>query len=130
MYRYMAKKGKIYRCEVCGNIVEVVHEGPGTLVCCNKPMVELDEKSEDQGLEKHVPVIKRDDNKVVVTVGGVLHPMEDDHYIEMIELIVDGNSYIQYLNPGDKPEVEFCIPEDSKDIYAREYCTLNGLWRS
>ena len=126
----MAKKGKIYKCEICGNIVEVLHEGNGTLVCCNQDMGLMDERSEDQGLEKHVPVVKRDGSKVVVTVGDVLHPMEDDHFIEFIELIVDGDSYIKYLNPGDKPEVEFCIPEDAKDVYAREYCSLHGLWRS
>lgn len=126
----MAKKGKIYKCEICGNIVEVLHEGPGTLVCCNQDMGLMDERSEDQGLEKHVPVVRRDGSEVVVTVGDVLHPMDDDHFIEFIELIVDGNSYVRYLSPGDKPEVVFCIPENAEDVYAREYCSLHGLWRS
>ncbi len=126
----MAKKGKIYKCEICGNVVEVLHEGGGTLVCCGQDMTEIDERSEDQGLEKHVPVIEINDNIAKVKVGDVAHPMEDTHYIEFIQLIVDGNTYTQYLKPGDLPEAEFCLPKEYSNISAREYCNIHGVWKS
>ncbi len=126
----MAKKGKIYRCEICGNIVEVLHEGPGTLVCCGKEMVEMSEKSEDQGLEKHVPVVEVVDGIAKVKVGDVPHPMEETHYIEFIQLIVDDFVYTKYLKPGDLTEVEFKLPEEYTKISAREYCNIHGLWKS
>jgi len=126
----MAKKGKIYRCAICGNIVEVLHEGPGTLVCCGQDMNELEEKSEDQGLEKHVPQIKIEGNIVTVTVGDVLHPMEDSHYIQFIELLTDDDRQIKYLKPTEKPEAVFQLSKEYKNITAKEYCNLHGLWKS
>lgn len=126
----MAKKGKIYRCSICGNIVEVLEEGSGTLVCCGKEMEELQEKSTDQGLEKHVPIIEINGNIAKVSVGSIPHPMEQDHYIQFIQLIVDGNTQTIFLKPGDTPVVEFKLPETYTKIEAREYCNIHGLWIS
>jgi len=126
----MAKKGKIYRCSICGNIVEVLHEGAGTLVCCGKEMEELVEKNIDQGQEKHVPVITIDKNSVKVSVGEIPHPMEEDHYIEFIQLLVDETIQTKYLKPGQKPEAQFPIPNEYTKISAREYCNLHGIWIS
>lgn len=124
----MTKVREIYKCNVCGNIVEVLHEGAGTLVCCGKPMEKLIEKTEDVGREKHVPVIEIKDNLIKVKVGSVAHPMEEKHYIEWIELIVDNKIYKKFLKPGEKPEAEF--EAKGKKIEAREYCNLHGLWKS
>ena len=125
----MTKKMEIYKCEICGNIVEMLHGGKGELVCCGKPMKLMKEKTEDSSVEKHVPFIKKEDGKVIVKVGkNTAHPMEEKHYIEWIELLVDGKSYRQFLNPGDKPEAEFLV--EGKEISAREYCNIHGLWKS
>jgi len=124
----MTKKLQIYKCEICGNIVEVLHEGAGELVCCGQPMVHLFEKIEDEGNEKHVPVIERTEKGIKVKVGSVTHPMEENHYIEWIEVIVDGRAYRKFLSPGDSPEAEFAI--NSEEVEAREYCNVHGLWKS
>lgn len=121
------EKREVYRCNVCGNIVEVLHAGGGQLVCCGQPMELLKEKGEDQGKEKHLPVIERTDRGVKVRVGSVPHPMEEAHYIEWIELIADGRSYFKFLKPGESPEAEFEV--EAETVEAREYCTLHGLWR-
>lgn len=126
----MAKKGKIYRCSICGNIVDVLHEGPGTLVCCGKDMDELVEKNSDEGLEKHVPQIEIVGDIAKVSVGSIPHPMEDSHFIQFIQLIVDGNTQTRYLKPGDTTTVEFKLPNGYTKIEAREYCNLHGLWIS
>ena len=124
----MTKKMQIYKCKVCGNIVEVLHEGSGELVCCGQPMDLLDEKTADSSTEKHVPFIKREDNKYVVTVGeNALHPMEEKHHIEWIELIVDNMVYRKFLKPNDKPEAVFEVPE-SASVSATEFCNVHGLW--
>ncbi len=124
----MAKQFEVYKCEICGNIVEVLHGGAGQLVCCGKPMVLMEEKTADTSTEKHVPFIKREGNKYIVIVGeNALHPMEEKHYIEWIELIVDGAIHKKYLKPGDEPKAEFEIPE-GKEVSAREYCNIHGLW--
>ena len=124
----MAKLKGIYKCKICGNIVEVLHEGQGELVCCGQPMKMMSEKTEDQGQEKHVPIVEKTENTFKVKVGSVEHPMESEHYIEWIELIADGKSYRKFLKAGDKPEAEFCI--SAENVRAREYCTLHGLWTS
>lgn len=124
----MAAVNEIYKCEACGNIVEVLHGGAGELVCCDQPMVLLSEKSEDQGQEKHVPVIEKVEKGVKVTVGSVEHPMEEAHFIEWIELIADGKSYRQHLNPGDKPEAVFQV--ECGTMTAREHCNKHGLWKA
>lgn len=124
----MAKLYKIYKCEKCGNVVEVLHEGPGQLVCCGEPMVEFEEKTADSTVEKHVPYIEKKDNGYLVKVGEKTnHPMEDKHYIEWIELVADGISYKRFLKPGDKPEAFFEI--EAKNVSAREYCNIHGVWR-
>jgi len=118
---------QVYKCEVCGNIVEMLHEGAGELVCCGQPMTLLDEQTADAAKEKHVPVVEKIDGGFKVTVGGVPHPMEEKHYIEWIEIIADGKSYTQFLKPGAAPEAAFQI--DPATVAAREHCNVHGLWR-
>lgn len=124
----MAEQKQVYKCNVCGNIIEVLHGGDGELVCCNEPMVLLLENTVDAALEKHVPVVEKTEKGVRVSVGSVLHPMEEEHYIEWIQIIADGRSYRKFLKPGDEPVAEFEITADN--ITAREYCNLHGLWKS
>ena len=123
----MAKELEIYKCAVCGNIVEVLHGGAGQLVCCEQPMELLDEKTADASTEKHVPVIAKTDDGYVVTVGSTLHPMEEKHYIEWIELQADGKVYRQFLKPGDAPRAAFKVEAES--VTAREHCNVHGLWK-
>jgi len=124
----MTKKNQIYKCNICGNIVEVLHAGIGELVCCGQPMELLKEKTEDEGTEKHVPIIEKTNKGFKVKVGSIPHPMEEKHYIEFIEVIADGKVYRKFLKPGQSPEAEFCIQADN--IIAREYCNVHGLWKS
>jgi len=105
----MTAQNQVYKCNVCGNIVNVLHTGQGQLVCCGQPMKLLKEKTEDVGFEKHVPVIEKTEFGVRVKVGSVPHPMEESHFIEWIEIIADGKRYLEFLKPGQKPEAEFCI---------------------
>jgi len=124
----MTKRSRVYKCNVCGNIVEVLHEGVGQLVCCNKPMELLKEQTADTSTEKHVPFIKREGNKYMIKIGeNALHPMEEKHYIEWIEIIVDGMVHRKYLSPGDVPEAVFEVPE-GREVLAREMCNIHGLW--
>jgi superoxide reductase len=122
----MAKRLEVYKCSVCGNIVEVLHGGAGELVCCGKPMEKLVAKTADEGKEKHVPVIEKIEGGVKVKVGSVPHPMVAEHYIEWIEVIADDKAYRQFLNPGDAPEAEFAV--EAAQIWAREHCNVHGLW--
>lgn len=124
----MAQKLEIYKCEVCGNIVEVIHGGKGELVCCGQPMVLQTENTVDAAKEKHVPVIEQVSGGYQVKVGSVPHPMEETHYIEWIELIADGKAYRQFLEPGQAPEAIFKV--EASDVTAREYCNLHGLWKA
>lgn len=124
----MTKMHEIYKCEACGNIVEVLHIGEGELVCCGAPMKVFEEKTADKSTEKHVPVIEKTANGYKVTVGTTLHPMIDNHYIEWIELVADGTSYKKFLKPGDAPTAEFCVT--ATKVNAREYCNIHGLWKS
>ena len=123
----MAQRQEVYRCEICGNIVEVLHGGGGTLVCCGQPMTLLKENSTDAAQEKHVPVLEKVDGGYKVSVGSAPHPMADDHYIEWIELLADGDSLIAFLKPGDAPEATF--KTDASSVSARAYCNLHGLWK-
>ena len=123
----MTRRSQVYKCMVCGNIVEVLHAAAGELVCCNQPMALLEENTTDAATEKHVPVIESTDEGIKVRVGEVAHPMEDKHYIEWIELIADGVSHIAFLKPGEAPEALFTVK--ATDITAREYCNLHGFWR-
>lgn len=124
----MTKKYQVYKCNVCGNIVEVLDAGNGELVCCGKPMNLLDEKTADKSTEKHVPVIEKTSSGYKVTVGSTLHPMEEKHYIEWIELTADGIRYKKFLKPGDPPSAEFSL--SASTVSAREYCNVHGLWKS
>ncbi len=119
---------QVYKCSVCGNIVEVLHTGIGELVCCDQPMELLTANTVDAAEEKHVPVVEKVDGGLKVAVGSVAHPMEEAHYIEWIEVIVDGKAYRQFLNPGEAPVAFF--PVEGEDITAREYCNLHGLWKA
>jgi superoxide reductase len=123
----MTKLHEIYKCNICGNIVEVLHAGMGELVCCGQPMELLKEKKEDEGLEKHVPVIEETDSGIIIEVGSVAHPMEENHYIEWIEVIANGEVYRKFLKPGDEPKAEFEI--EAENIIARAYCNIHGLWK-
>ena len=119
---------QVYKCNICGNIIEVLHAGQGELVCCGQPMELLEEKSTDAGLEKHVPVVETAAGAIKVKVGDVPHPMEENHYIEWVEVITDDGSCRQFLKPGAKPEADFDV--GGKKVAAREYCSVHGLWKS
>lgn len=124
----MTKRLEIYKCEICGNIVEMVHEGKGELVCCGQPMKLFKENTVDAAKEKHVPVIEKTSDGFKVKIGSVAHPMEEKHYIEWIEVIADGKTYREFLKPGQVPEAVFCI--EASHITAREYCNIHGLWKA
>ncbi|MEW6614955.1 MAG: desulfoferrodoxin [Thermodesulfobacteriota bacterium] len=124
----MTKRLEIYKCEICGNIVEMIHEGKGELVCCGQPMKLYVENTTDAAKEKHVPVVEKAQSGFKVKIGSVPHPMEEKHFIEWIEVIADGKAYRQFLKAGETPEAVFCI--DAEKITAREYCNLHGLWKA
>lgn len=126
----MTELKQIYKCSVCGNIVEVVHASGGTLVCCGKPMELLNENTMEASLEKHIPVIEKLDGEIVVKVGSVAHPMTEDHYIEWIELVTENKVYRKHLKPGEKPEAHFKVCDNTKQFIVREYCNLHGLWKA
>ncbi len=116
-----------YKCDKCGNIVELLHAGGGKLVCCGQPMDLLVENTTDAAQEKHVPVVEKINGGFRVSVGSVSHPMEKEHFIEWIDLVADGKVYREFLSPQDPPEAVFNVTADN--VYAREYCTLHGLWK-
>jgi superoxide reductase len=122
----MTKLNEVYKCNLCGNIVEVLHAGAGALVCCNERMALMVENTVDASKEKHVPVIEVGASSITVKVGSVAHPMEAAHHIEWIELLADGRVYRQQLQPGQTPEATF--PVTASQVAAREYCNLHGLW--
>jgi superoxide reductase len=124
--------GQIYKCDVCGNIVGVLHAGVGELVCCGKPMKLMAENTVDASKEKHVPVIEKTAHGYKVKVGSAAHPMEEKHYIEWIELTVCGVTYVKTLKPGDAPEADFCVCAECAGgpVSAREYCNIHGLWKA
>jgi len=124
----MAERLEVYKCGVCGNIVEVLHGGAGELVCCGQAMALVKENTVDAAKEKHVPVIEKIPEGYKVVVGSVAHPMEEKHWIEWIELIADGKAYRQFLNPGEKPEATFAVTANTVSV--REYCNLHGLWKA
>jgi len=124
----MAEKLEVYKCELCGNIVEVLHGGKGELVCCGKPMVLQKENTVDAAKEKHVPVVEKIAEGIKVKVGEVAHPMEEKHFIEWIEIIADGKAYRQFLKPGGAPEALFKITANS--VTVRAYCNIHGLWKA
>jgi superoxide reductase len=123
----MAAKLELYKCGLCGNIVMVMHGGDGELVCCGQPMKKMVENTTDAAKEKHVPVIEKIQGGFKVKVGSAAHPMEEKHYIEWIELLADGKSYVQFLAPGQAPEATFMVTANA--VTAREYCNLHGFWK-
>jgi superoxide reductase len=124
----MTEKLQVYKCDVCGNVVEVLDHGAGELVCCGQPMTLQQEKTEDAATEKHVPFLEQVDGGYKVRVGqNAAHPMEEKHYIQWIELLVDGKSCRQFLQPGDAPEAVFHV--SGENVSAREYCNIHGLWK-
>lgn len=122
------KRAQVYRCEKCGDIVEILKDGCCVPVCCGSPMTLQNENTVDASKEKHVPVVQKSAGKVVVSVGSVEHPMLPEHYIEWIEVVTATKVLRKWLKPGDKPVAEFAVDEDV--LYAREFCNLHRLWRS
>ncbi len=119
--------GNYYKCNICGNVVQVSFVGGGELICCGQPMVLLKENAQEASTEKHIPVIKKEDKGYRVVIGSIEHPMEEKHYIVFIELVADGIHYKKFLKPKDKPEAFFEV--EAKEIFALEYCNLHGLWK-
>ena len=129
----MTELKQIYKCNVCGNITEVIHTGVGELVCCGQPMELQKEKTQDEGKEKHIPVIEEKEDRAVVKIGSVPHPMEEDHFIEWVELGESNDCCRRFLKSGDKPEADFWIskksPKPDGISGARVYCNVHGLWK-
>lgn len=119
-------KNEIYRCNICGRIVEVVEDGQGPIVCCGQPMEKLEPNTVDAAVEKHVPVVEKTEKGFLVKVGEVSHPMEPEHHISWIEIRFNDQVERVFLKPGDEPKGEFCVEADS--IEALAYCNLHGLW--
>jgi superoxide reductase len=124
----MTERLQVYKCEVCGNMVEVLHAGQGELVCCGKPMKLQAENTVDAAREKHVPVVEKTPSGIKVKVGSVAHPMEEKHYIEWVQIIAGGHAYRVFLKPGDAPEGTFAA--DVGEVTAREYCSVHGHWKA
>lgn len=124
----MSEKLGVYKCALCGNIVEVLHAEAPAMSCCGQEMGLLKANSVDAALEKHVPVVEKIEGGFLVKVGSVAHPMEEKHLIEWIEINADGLVYRKFLKPGDAPEAKFMV--DAEAVIAREYCNLHGFWTS
>ncbi len=123
----MTELNQIYKCNVCGNIIEMVHNGVGELVCCGQPMKFKQEKTEDHTQTAHRPVIEKNDTGVIVRVGEVAHPMESEHHIEWIEIITEHRTYRKALDLDQEPQAEFFV--EAEHITARAYCNMHGLWK-
>lgn len=123
----MTNRNEIYKCEICGNIVEILHSAKPPIFCCGTKMVLQTENTTDAATEKHVPVLEKVDGGWKVVLGEVEHPMTAEHYIEWIELIAGNEVFTKYLNPGDKPEAIFMT--NAKQVTARAYCNLHGNWK-
>jgi superoxide reductase len=124
----MAQQFEVYKCQHCGIIATIAHEGAGSMICCGEPMRLMKEGGTDGAKEKHVPVIEKTASGFKVKVGSAAHPMEADHWIEWIELLADGKSFRQFLKPGQLPEAEFNIRAEKAT--AREYCNKHGHWKA
>lgn len=124
----MTKLKQIYKCNVCGNIIEVIHEAKGQLVCCEQSMELKKEQNTGEYAEKHAPVIEKNKEGVSVNIGKINHPMEEEHYIEWIEISTDKSYSRKFLKPGNKPHANFPVKSDIKK--ARMYCNIHGLWVS
>ena len=124
----MTQRDQVYKCEICGNLLTIVHGADCSLVCCFDEMNLLEPNTVDASREKHLPVFKKTGNTLKVSVGRVFHPMEAEHYIETISILSDKKLYRAYLSPGDEPEAVFEIGEKIRCV--RAYCNLHGLWES
>jgi superoxide reductase len=124
----MTKRNQVYRCEKCGNLINIVHDADANLVCCGDEMKLLEPNTVDAAQEKHIPIVEKSGSTVNISVGSVPHPMEKEHFIETISILTDNRLYRLYLSPGDKPEAIFNIDGDIKCV--RAYCNLHGLWKS
>lgn len=124
------EKREIYRCPICGNVVELLHVGGGTLVCCGQPMLLEEVKSTEEGNEKHLPVVTVSGNQVSIKVGSIPHPMIEEHFIQWIECIVGENIYKKELEPSDAPEAVFMVDGDTSNMIVRAYCNVHGLWKN
>jgi superoxide reductase len=123
----MTKRSEIYKCERCGQIVEVLNGAVPPLHCCGAPMVQMEEQTADPATQKHVPILESTEQGIKVTVGSTAHPMDEDHYIEWIEVINGDYINRKYLKPGDAPVAEFYVP-NQEGLIVREYCNKHGLW--
>ncbi|MBN1262933.1 MAG: desulfoferrodoxin [Candidatus Pacebacteria bacterium] len=123
----MTQLRQIYKCDICGNVVEVLHPGAGELVCCGQPMRLLEPKTRDEGQEKHIPVVEKTEKGIKVKVGSIPHPMEESHFIQWIQATADGKTYFSFLKPGEPAEAEF--PISANQVTILEYCNLHGLWQ-
>ena len=126
----MTTRGQVWKCNICGNIIEVLHDGADALVCCGEPMNLVDTKEMEEGTEKHKPVIEVDGEGVVVKVGSIPHPMEEEHFIEWIEISTPKGTAKKFLKPGDEPVAKFPVRADIADVSARAYCNVHGLWKN
>ncbi|OIO00415.1 MAG: desulfoferrodoxin [Elusimicrobia bacterium CG_4_10_14_0_2_um_filter_56_8] len=126
----MTERMEVYKCDLCGNIVEVLDGGAGSLACCGQDMKLMKENTTDAAKEKHVPVIEKTEKGITVKLGSVPHPMEEKHFIEWIELIADGKVFREFLKPGQPAEADFCVCFSPKTVEARAYCNLHGLWKA
>ena len=124
----MTEINQVYKCEVCGNIVEIISKVAGVLTCCGKDMVLQTENTKEASVEKHIPVFKTDDEVITVSVGDVAHPMDDKHYIEWIEIITKNKVYRKNLNHVDNAKAEFTVPIVERIVKIRAYCNIHGLW--
>jgi len=122
----MTGRLEVYKCEICGNIVEVLHTGRGQLVCCGQPMKLLEEKTEEQGKEKHLPVMEKTDGGIIVKVGSIPHPMEEQHFIEWAEVMTKEGVARKFFKSGEAPEAAFSVQGDI--VQVRAYCNVHGLW--
>lgn len=122
-------RNEIYKCTICGNIVEIINVGGGELICCGQPMQLLKENTQEASIEKHIPIIEKTEQGIKIIVGKTLHPMENAHYIEWIEVISEGRSYKKFLKPGDIPEAEFYL-DNNNSFFVRAYCNIHGLWKN
>ena len=126
----MAEVNEHYKCNSCGSIVQVVSSGEDSLSCCGEEMELLEARQLEEGGAKHIPVVTKEDDKIVVALGEVEHPMVDEHYIEFIILTVDDKQYRANLNPGDEPKAVFDINAEVDDVDAIAYCNIHGLWHN
>lgn len=125
----MTQERDIFKCDVCGQVMEVLYKGSDKIICCGQPMKKLTANTQEASVEKHVPVIEETKTGVLVKVGSVAHPMEEKHYIVLIEVLTANQVLRAELKPGQKPEAEFCVKK-SDILEVREYCNLHGLWKS